>query len=139
MATVKTPGGDAQASREELAKEFESEATRQAPVSLFSVALEGKPPVLKLVQGPGAPREYLLLKPEVAVGRGEECDVPVPSEDLSRRHVILRKDGVEVTCQDLESRNGVFLNGVRIHSAVLRDGDTLQLGNVVFLFHQGHA
>ena len=38
---------------------------------------------------------------------------------------------------DLDSRNGVYLNGVKIHSAVLHGGDNLQLGSVVLVFHEG--
>jgi hypothetical protein len=33
----------------------------------------------------------------------------------------------------------VYLNGVRAHSAVLHDGDTLQIGDVVFVFHEAGA
>ena len=37
---------------------------------------------------------------------------------------------------DFESRNGVFLNGIKVHSAILRDGDILQLADVVFDFYE---
>ena len=118
-------------------EEWEGEATTQSQVSLLSVAIEARPSVLRLVQGPGAPRDFLLLHPECVVGRGDTADIPVASTDLSRKHMVIKKAGEEFSCTDLESRNGVYLNGVKIHSAVLREGDTLQLGNVVFLYHEG--
>jgi hypothetical protein len=31
----------------------------------------------------------------------------------------------------------MFLNGIKTHSAVLREGDTIQMGDVVFVFHEG--
>jgi pSer/pThr/pTyr-binding forkhead associated (FHA) protein len=37
---------------------------------------------------------------------------------------------------DNDSRNGVFLNGVKVHSAVLRDGDVIQVADSVFVYHE---
>jgi pSer/pThr/pTyr-binding forkhead associated (FHA) protein len=37
---------------------------------------------------------------------------------------------------DNDSENGVFLNGVKIHSAVLRDGDVIQMADNVFVYHE---
>jgi pSer/pThr/pTyr-binding forkhead associated (FHA) protein len=45
----------------------------------------------------------------------------------------------QFTLVDLESRNGVYLNGVKVHSALLHDGDNIQLGTVVFVFHEGRG
>jgi pSer/pThr/pTyr-binding forkhead associated (FHA) protein len=42
-----------------------------------------------------------------------------------------------VTVTDLNSSNGMYLNGVKAHSAVLHEGDQIQIGNVVFIFHEG--
>ena len=69
--------------------------------------------------------------------RAVDVDIPIHSTDLSRRHVMLKCQS-QVTLLDLESRNGVYLNGLRVHSAVLHEGDTVQLGSVVFVFHEGH-
>ena len=99
--------------------------------------LRAKPPALELVSGPDAPRLVALGKDRMVVGRSKEADVHVESLDLSRRHFSLSRIETEWVCEDLDSRNGVFLNGLRIHSAVLRDGDQLQLGRVVFVFHKG--
>jgi pSer/pThr/pTyr-binding forkhead associated (FHA) protein len=38
---------------------------------------------------------------------------------------------------DLESANGVYLNGVRVHSAGLFEGDTIQIGDVLLMFREG--
>jgi pSer/pThr/pTyr-binding forkhead associated (FHA) protein len=38
---------------------------------------------------------------------------------------------------DLESSNGVFLNGVRVHSAALHEGDVIQIGDAVLVFREG--
>lgn len=113
------------------------DTTKVSRTDLAQVVAEAKPAALKQVQGPGSPREYLLLRAEMVVGRDPGLDISVESQELSRRHMVVRKDGLEFVCTDMDSSNGVYLNGVRIHSAVLRDGDALQLGNVVFIYHQG--
>jgi pSer/pThr/pTyr-binding forkhead associated (FHA) protein len=96
-----------------------------------------RPHYLELVEGPGAPRYYELRQPAAVVGRSEQSDIQVDSEGLSRKHLLVTRHGGEFVVEDLDSRNGVFLNGVKIHSATLRDMDTLQLGPVVFVYHEG--
>jgi len=97
-----------------------------------------QPSMLELVKGPGAPHKYLLLEKETVVGRDERAQIQVYSREVSRKHMhISRDDSGEFSCLDLESRNGVFLNGIKIHSASLNDGDNLQLGDLLFVFHQG--
>jgi len=97
-----------------------------------------KPTQLELVKGPGAPHKYLLLEKETVIGREEGVQIQIFSREVSRRHLLIRRDSGEFSCLDLESRNGVFLNGIKIHSASLKDGDNLQLGDLLFIFHQGH-
>lgn len=92
--------------------------------------------VIEQIRGPGAPQRHLLLEERVVVGRSEG-EIRIASAELSRAHMRIERAGAEYTCLDLDSSNGVYLNGVRIHSAVLRDGDQIQLGDVVFLFHAG--
>jgi pSer/pThr/pTyr-binding forkhead associated (FHA) protein len=99
--------------------------------------LRAKPSALEMISGPGAPRTVFLDREELVVGRSREADLPVDSADLSRRHFKVRKLETEWVCEDLDSRNGVFLNGLKIHTAVLRDGDQLQLGRIVFVFRKG--
>jgi pSer/pThr/pTyr-binding forkhead associated (FHA) protein len=96
-----------------------------------------RPHYLEMVEGPGAPRRFQLRSPAAVIGRSEQSDIQVDSEGLSRRHLLVTRNGGEFIVEDLDSRNGVFLNGVKIHSATLRDMDTLQLGPVVFVYHEG--
>jgi pSer/pThr/pTyr-binding forkhead associated (FHA) protein len=71
------------------------------------------------------------------VGRSAEADLRIDSEELSRKHMLIVRSADEFACEDMDSRNGIFLNGVKIHSATLRDKDTLQLGAVVLVYHEG--
>jgi pSer/pThr/pTyr-binding forkhead associated (FHA) protein len=101
-----------------------------------SVARGGKLPVLEQVRGPGAPRRFTLDLDETVVGRGQQANVTIESALLSRRHVVFRRRGPELGLADLDSANGVFVNGVKAHSAVLHEGDTIQIGDVVFVLHE---
>lgn len=111
--------------------------TREIPVKITPFIIGPMPFALQLVQGPGSPRTYTLTREEVVLGRSSEADIQVDSTDLSRKHLALRREHSQYTVFDLGSRNGVYLNGVRIHSAVLYEGDNLQLGSVVLVFHEG--
>jgi pSer/pThr/pTyr-binding forkhead associated (FHA) protein len=92
---------------------------------------------LEQVQGPGAPRLVVLERAELVVGRSCDADLQVDSSLISRRHLVMRRRGPEYEMEDLRSSNGVYLNGVRAHSAVLREGDLLQVGDAVFIYHEG--
>jgi pSer/pThr/pTyr-binding forkhead associated (FHA) protein len=95
-----------------------------------------KHPALEQVRGPGAPRRFGLAIAETVVGRGQQANVTIDSPLLSRRHVVFRRQGPELSLADLDSSNGVYVNGVKAHSAVLHEGDTIQIGDVVFVLHE---
>lgn len=112
--------------------------TAESPLNLVSPGLGGsRVYVLRQLKGPGAPREIALTEESVVIGRSRSADLMVESPELSRRHVAFVKHGNEYIVTDMHSRNGLYLDGVRIHSAVLRNGDTLQMGNVTFLYLEG--
>ena len=86
-----------------------------------------KPFLLQQIEGPGSPRRYLLELDEIVVGRSHQAHISIDSGLLSRKHMSLRKAGLEYVAADLDSSNGMFLNGVRAHSAVLREGDIISI------------
>lgn len=111
--------------------------TREITVDIKTFQSGPSPFALHLMHGPDSPRTFLLTREEMVVGRSEKADIQVDSTDLSRLHLLLRREHGQYTVLDLDSRNGVYLNGLRIHSAVLHEGDNLQLGSVVLVFHEG--
>lgn len=66
------------------------------------------------------------------VGRHSGADVRLAVPDISRRHCRLSFEAGLWRIEDLNSLNGVFLNGERIQEATLQSGDLLQLGNFTF-------
>lgn len=93
--------------------------------------------ILSQIKGPGAPQTILIQDGTSIIGRSAEADIRFQSSRVSRMHAKLLYDGTEYFCIDLGSHNGLLLNGIRVHSVALRDGDTIQIGDVVLVYHQG--
>jgi len=93
---------------------------------------------LEQTQGPGAPRAFDLSLHETIVGRSTSAHICVDSSLISRKHMSLSKAGDLFSANDLNSSNGMYLNGVKVYSAVLHEGDQLQIGDVVFTFIEGN-
>jgi pSer/pThr/pTyr-binding forkhead associated (FHA) protein len=111
--------------------------TRLSIPKVKSVVATKKPFVLKMMEGPGAPKEFSLDRDKLTIGRAPGLEISIPSEQLSRTHARLSRHGHSFSCVDLDSRNGLYLNSVKVHSAVLSSGDTLQLGDVIFVYTEG--
>lgn len=98
---------------------------------------DSRPYCLEQFEGEGSPRNMSLDRAEMLIGRGNDCDIRVPSQRASRQHAALTRKGTDYIITDKDSHNGVFLNGVKIHSAVLRDGDIIQLADCAFVYREG--
>jgi hypothetical protein len=71
-----------------------------------------------------------LSEGEFAVGRSANCQLSLDDPLVSRKHAVLTVSEDGVTIEDLKSRNGVLVNGVRIDTAVeLRPGDRILIGS----------
>jgi DNA-binding response OmpR family regulator len=81
-------------------------------------------------------QEHLLEQAITRLGRGLENEIVIVSKRASREHAHIRRDGRRIFLDDLESTNGTFLNGERVlGSALLRDGDQIAIGEIMFIFH----
>jgi pSer/pThr/pTyr-binding forkhead associated (FHA) protein len=76
-----------------------------------------------------------LERAEMTFGR-IGCDVVLQDESVSRQHARIRREGEIYLVEDLGSSNGTHVDGIPVLSCVLRDGDTLQLGQNLFLFER---
>jgi hypothetical protein len=71
----------------------------------------------------------------LTLGRSAACEVQLTSALVSRRHARLTLTNLGVTLEDLGSRNGVYVNSVRvIGSARLKPGDRIAIGDEVLTF-----
>jgi diguanylate cyclase (GGDEF)-like protein len=68
------------------------------------------------------------------LGRSSECEISLRDNDISRIHArIEQRDEETFLLEDLKSTNGTFVNGRRVKSYVLQDGDRIQLGRSTIL------
>ena len=67
------------------------------------------------------------------VGRSESCQIMLRDESVSRFHASLLRTSKGVWIVDLQAREGVVINGVRVKWAWLEDGDTVRIGQFTFI------
>ena len=92
-------------------------------------------PRLVLPPGSGSPeRTVLLTKSVTVIGRGADADVRLHDTGVSRAHLELRLEDDQVRLADMRSTNGTLLNGQPVRSAVLSDGDRIEVGATPMVF-----
>jgi pSer/pThr/pTyr-binding forkhead associated (FHA) protein len=111
-----------------------AKSTRHGGVPVYMVKKGAKPAGLRLIKGPGAPKTFALELEEVFVGRGLDAHITIDSESVSRRHARVYRSEDAFACEDLGSSNGLFINGERTTGKTLADGDTLQIGDALFVY-----
>ncbi|HXI84545.1 MAG TPA: DUF4388 domain-containing protein [Verrucomicrobiae bacterium] len=86
--------------------------------------------VLRFVAGKDQGREF-PLPPDltIVIGRVNDADLLLLDEKISRKHAKISTHKGRVMIEDLASRNGTFVNGVRIRSMELQEGDKIVIGS----------
>ncbi|RLB49815.1 MAG: hypothetical protein DRH23_05760 [Deltaproteobacteria bacterium] len=92
------------------------------------------PPRLVVLGEPAAGAEFTLTKPALRIGRDERLDIWINHKSISHEHAEVQMTDGRVTVFDLESANGMRVNGVSASRAILESGDVLELGEVRFRF-----
>ena len=85
------------------------------------------------VRAPGEPPvDYVLGETPAVIGRDPSCDIRVPSQYVSRRHIKLEPRAGEIILTDLGGRNPVYVNGSAITgSATVLPGDSIGIADVI--------
>ena len=94
----------------------------------------GPPPRLVVLSEPAAGAEFSLAKPIMRIGRDERLDIWINHKSISHEHAEIQIVNDIVTVFDLDSANGVRVNGIDTKRAILESGDVLELGAVRFRF-----
>lgn len=87
------------------------------------------------------PRDYPLPEGRFAIGRAENSDLMLDDPMASRNHAVIVVTGERVIAEDLQSRNGSFVNEVRLtEPRPLQHGDVLRIGSQEFtLIRRAHG
>jgi hypothetical protein len=84
---------------------------------------------------PGGSGSWEMAKPVITAGRTDGNDWIVPHPAVSRQHLRISFHNYAYEVEDLQSSNGVFVNGVRVTKRVLTQGDVIEFGGVRATFH----
>ena len=88
--------------------------------------------VLRGVSGAAFGKVFPVLTQQT-IGRQSDCDIAIPSEEISRRHAQVKPTPAGLMVEDLGSSNGTFINGQRVQQGLLKPGEELRLDNIRFL------
>jgi ABC-type multidrug transport system ATPase subunit len=95
-------------------------------------------PFLERLSSLGEDTDRPDLVSTLGIGRSPDNEIVVPDPSVSRRHANLRISPTgRHRIVDMGSRNGTFVNGVRVSQAALNDNDTVTFGSATFLFTGG--
>lgn len=79
---------------------------------------------------------FELGEKAVVVGRSTECDIQLGVQNVSRKHARILFQNEEYLIEDLESTNGVLVNGIKVVRCVLRNNDQIEIGGVRLVFNE---
>lgn len=79
---------------------------------------------------------FPLFKNKLTIGRTAHNDIQLKQQFISRRHAVVVCDHDSTRIVDWGSKNGIFVNGVRVSEKVLKTGDRLTVGTAEFRFEE---
>lgn len=85
------------------------------------------------VRSDGKQQLVPLKAGKVVLGRENDCQVRIPSGQISRHHCELVSGGAGLRIRDLGSSNGTFVNGQKVEEAELAAGDVIGVGSMLFV------
>ena len=89
---------------------------------------------LIVLQGPDRGRTFQTGAETVLLGRDSD-EITLTDQTVSRRHCELRPDNGAWILRDMQSANGTYVNGVRVHQQVrLKHGDQIKLGATLMVY-----
>jgi two-component system, cell cycle response regulator len=110
----------------------ESGATTRFDLNMLRAARRGqerRENALTIIAGEQLGLTVILPERPLVIGRDTGCDLPITGRGISRRHVRLERDSKgSARLVDLNSTNGVLVNGERVRDRTLEVGDRVQLG-----------
>ena len=93
--------------------------------------------LLVVKRGPNAGSRFLLDQPTTSAGRHPDSDIFLDDVTVSRRHAEFRLENSEFQVVDVGSLNGTYVNREPVDSAVLANGDEVQIGKFRLVFLTG--
>ena len=124
--------------RADFLNELDAPASTSGTTAVSGV--EGLPvgsALLVVKRGPNAGSRFLLDQPSTSAGRHPDSDIFLDDVTVSRRHAEFRLESGEFQVVDVGSLNGTYVNREPVDSAVLANGDEVQIGKFRLVFLTG--
>lgn len=122
--------------RADLLKEMEGGSQTEAAPAGVDGLPEGSA-LLVVKRGPNAGSRFLLDQETTAAGRHPDSDIFLDDVTVSRRHAEFRRNQDQYEVVDVGSLNGTYVNREPQNSAVLNNGDEVQIGKFRLVFLNG--
>jgi len=117
---------------------FRTDFLREAAAAKAEAwGVEGLPngsALLVVKRGPNAGSRFRLDQPVTSAGRHPGSNIFLDDPTVSRRHAEFRRKNGEVEVVDTGSLNGTYVNRQPVQSAVLANGDEIDIGKFVLVF-----
>lgn len=83
------------------------------------------------------PDQYMEVpfEQQLTIGRDVYNSLSLQDVEISRSHAIIFDQGAKTIIKDLNSRNGVYVNGDRVQEQVVQDGDEIVVGSTIIFFN----
>jgi len=107
---------------------------REMLAGLLARSGEAPPPSLLVIGGPGSASRYPLPDPPAGlrIGRANDADIRVDDRDVSRYHAEVVRTAAGIAVRDIESHNGVVVDGERVAEAEIPPGGAFTVGSTTF-------
>ena len=95
-------------------------------------AVEAGPPAALTIAG----QRHDLAGERAVIGRSKDCDIQVSDPNVSRRHAEVRREGNSYAVVDLDSTNGIEVDGKRVKRLELHEGSRFTIGSTEVVFSE---
>ncbi len=133
MATPPDDDDDFPAFESESDLDKTVELSRSAVAKLGALRAQGPRPYLLAIGGPASGQMFNLPDKIVTLGRSHQATITLVDDGISRKHAQIAPKALSWELKDLNSTNGVYLNGERTKEALLEDGDQIRIGSNTIL------
>ncbi|OBH48760.1 FHA domain-containing protein [Mycobacterium mantenii] len=130
---------DATGDIESLRADARDEIDTSSAVAEAAATLTRGSAMLVVKRGPNVGATFVLNQPVMNAGRHPASDIFLDDITVSRRHAEFRTENGEFRVVDRGSLNGTYVNRAAVDSAVLANGDVVQIGNFRLIFLTAQA
>ncbi len=84
----------------------------------------------------GQKLRFPLFKDRLTIGRAADNDIQLKTQCISRLHAVINLEKSGCRISDRGSRNGIYVNDVRVAEALLDDGDRIVIGTAALVYQE---